>query len=173
MKRWLLFVCLVSAVCLALPSVAGATKSANPTLILEPDCYTDPDYGQVYGVSISGTGFPPNTTVSFAATSGRLHDMLGNSGSNANTDEFGNFGWGGVGLFEPLGFTTGVAYDDQNHDNTLEPGELIYTTTRIDNPCGPPTLTSSQQCKDDGYTKLAFKTQGECVAYVERGPGPG
>jgi hypothetical protein len=32
--------------------------------------------------------------------------------------------------------------------------------------------TSKEQCKNGGYTAFAFKNQGQCVAFVERGPKP-
>jgi hypothetical protein len=32
--------------------------------------------------------------------------------------------------------------------------------------------TSKAECKDGGYTSFGFKNQGQCVAFVERGPKP-
>jgi hypothetical protein len=37
----------------------------------------------------------------------------------------------------------------------------------------PAFPTSKEQCKNDGWRDFAqFKNQGQCVAFVERGPGP-
>lgn len=36
----------------------------------------------------------------------------------------------------------------------------------------PPLPTSKEQCKNRGYTSFSFKNQGECVAFVQRGPKP-
>lgn len=38
MKHWLLVVCLAAAVCLGLPSIAGAS-AVEPTIVLEENCY--------------------------------------------------------------------------------------------------------------------------------------
>jgi hypothetical protein len=39
----------------------------------------------------------------------------------------------------------------------------------IDTPALP---TSKGQCRDGGWQQFGFKNQGECIAFVERGPGP-
>jgi hypothetical protein len=36
----------------------------------------------------------------------------------------------------------------------------------------PPFPTTKDQCKNGGYSSFGFKNQGECVAFVERGPKP-
>jgi hypothetical protein len=33
-----------------------------------------------------------------------------------------------------------------------------------------PAPTNKSECKDGGYERFGFKNQGECVAFVERGP---
>jgi hypothetical protein len=35
-----------------------------------------------------------------------------------------------------------------------------------------PAPTSKEQCKKGGWTEFGFKNQGQCVAFVERGPKP-
>ena len=32
--------------------------------------------------------------------------------------------------------------------------------------------THKAQCENGGYTQLGFKNQGQCVAFVQRGPKP-
>ncbi len=34
----------------------------------------------------------------------------------------------------------------------------------------PPLPTTKEQCMNGGYKAFGFKNQGECVAFVERGP---
>jgi hypothetical protein len=36
-----------------------------------------------------------------------------------------------------------------------------------------PLPTSKEQCRHGGYTRRRFRNQGQCVAFVERGPEPG
>jgi hypothetical protein len=36
----------------------------------------------------------------------------------------------------------------------------------------PPLPTSKDQCKNGGHVSFGFKNQGECVAFVQRGPKP-
>jgi hypothetical protein len=40
--------------------------------------------------------------------------------------------------------------------------------------CDPAQPTSTDQCRDGGWRTLggAFKNQGQCVAFVQRGPQP-
>ena len=35
-----------------------------------------------------------------------------------------------------------------------------------------PLPTSKEQCKQRGYRQFGFKNQGQCVAFVTRGPQP-
>jgi hypothetical protein len=43
-------------------------------------------------------------------------------------------------------------------------------TGDIDIVNAPPLPTSKEQCADDGYVQYGFRNQGECVAFVARGP---
>ena len=36
----------------------------------------------------------------------------------------------------------------------------------------PPSPTSKDQCTNGGYVRYGFKNQGQCVAFVQRGPTP-
>ena len=54
-------------------------------------------------------------------------------------------------------------------------GSLIpLGTLQIGNctPPPPPTPTSKTQCMNGGWQSFAFKNQGECIAFVNRGPKP-
>jgi hypothetical protein len=47
-----------------------------------------------------------------------------------------------------------------------EEGDLVVTDA-------PSLPTSKEQCKNGGYAGFGFRTQGQCVAFVQRGPkGP-
>jgi hypothetical protein len=160
MRRWLFLVCLVSAVCLGPPSVAGA-QTETPTSFLREDC--DPDFfgEQVYFAQFGVTGFPPDTQFT-----GTIIDSLG----------------GQVG---PGTFTT-----DANGDFTARLGFFfagVTWTWIVDSPYLGGTVTKTitvncaptdvEQCKNGGYVGnssfFGFRNQGECVAFVKRGPGPG
>jgi hypothetical protein len=148
---------------LARAQPALATPKPEPTLTLTPVCVADGN--PVFQVWPSGTGWPPNTLVWLKALSGYF--AIPGAILGSYTDASGSFGGFGIGLFGPdWGFTTVEAWVDANNNYEPDPDE-IHAIARIDNPCGPPTLTKKEQCKDSGYITLAFKVQGECVAYVE------
>lgn len=46
----------------------------------------------------------------------------------------------------------------------LAPSEAKARTNEYGSP------TTKQQCKNGGYRAFGFKNQGQCVAFVERGP---
>lgn len=86
------------------------------------------------------------------------------------TDPAGECGFGGFRSYTPLGFQTIEAYlADDNFQ--IPPGEPAAARATIDNPCGPPTRRGP--CKDGGWRSYPdFKGQGQCVAFVNRGPKP-
>lgn len=167
MKRWLLLVCLVSAVSLGLPSVAGA-QTPKPKLILEADCSQFLEGVQVYGVRVGVTGFPPNTD--FTATL---------SFEDINPDGSIGPGGGGVG---PGVFTTdangefitffGTQGVKTVYTLTVESPYVGGTATKTVKVTCEPTPTSVEQCKKGGYRAFNFSNQGRCVAFVQRGAKP-
>jgi hypothetical protein len=52
-------------------------------------------------------------------------------------------------------------------DQVIDTGDIVITDA-------PPLPTSKDQCKNGGWRNFAgaFKNQGQCVAFVERGPKP-
>jgi hypothetical protein len=48
----------------------------------------------------------------------------------------------------------------------VDPGGDITITDALSVP------TSKEQCQNGGYTSFGFKNQGQCVAFVQRGPKP-
>lgn len=150
--------------------LAPAQASAAPSITLEPRCDVV-DGRQVYSVDGHATGFRPGEVVAFTATTGGFAE-LGAGSLYYTVPAEGEFGFGGVGLYTPLGFTTVVAYSDANRNGLLDKGETVYATATIDNPCGPPTRRET--CKNDGWRSYpSFRNQGQCIAFVERGEKPG
>ena len=153
MKR-LLLVGLVSAVCLGLPSVAGA-KTVKPMSVLEEYCVNDQGV-QNYYVRFGVTGFPPDVQVT---------DSLHNSGGlgiafTFTTDENGDF-------IYVVGSLPGDTWT-----STVDSPYLGGTVTKTVTVTCEPKPTSIEQCMNGGYVGFSFKNQGECVAFVQRGPGP-
>jgi hypothetical protein len=48
---------------------------------------------------------------------------------------------------------------------SLDVGDIVVVDAQ-------PLPTSTEQCKNGGYASFNFKNQGECVAFVQRGPNP-
>lgn len=168
MKRWLLAVLLVSAVSLGLPSVSGA-QTPNPKLILEADCSQFLEGVQVYGVRVGVTGFPPNTDfiATFSFEDINPDGSIGPGGASVGpaiytTDANGEF----ITFFGSQGVKTIDTL-------TVESPYLGGTATKTVKVTCEPTPTSVEQCKKGGYLDFNFTNQGQCVAFVQRGPGPG
>jgi hypothetical protein len=56
---------------------------------------------------------------------------------------------------------------------TVESPYLGGTVTKTITVNCEPKPTSVEQCKNGGYLAFNFTNQGECVAFVQRGPGAG
>ena len=54
--------------------------------------------------------------------------------------------------------------------NTASAGSSTGSVTFTVEGCVPTTPTTKEQCKKGGYEEFGFKNQGQCVAFVERGP---
>jgi hypothetical protein len=143
-----------------------ASAATKPTLTLTPVCQDD--FGPVWQIWPSGTGWPANTEVRLKVLTGYATGAI----LGVSTDAAGSFGGFGFGTQGPniWGFVTVQAFVDTNQNAQLDPGE-INTIARIDNPCSAPTLTK-EKCRDGGYSALRFNSQGECVAFVQRGSKP-
>jgi hypothetical protein len=162
MRRLAGILVVTASLILGLPSGAGA-QTQSPTLILEPNCYKDPDGSQVFAVDVGVTGFPPNTQFTGKLEGTYIDPPVNPDGSSStgfaigpvafNTDANGNFG--------PLTFgTVGVA---TIYTATVEysGGTLTKTVTVT---CKP---TSKDQCKHGGWRDYpGFKNQGDCVSFV-------
>jgi hypothetical protein len=51
------------------------------------------------------------------------------------------------------------------HETPVTGGDVVVVDA-------PPVPTAKAQCKHGGYAAFGFKNQGQCVAFVERGPKP-
>jgi hypothetical protein len=51
-------------------------------------------------------------------------------------------------------------------------GPIVLETGEITVHDSSPPPTSKDQCKNDGWATFGFTNQGQCVAYVQRGPKP-
>ena len=54
--------------------------------------------------------------------------------------------------------------------NTASAGSSTGSVTFTVEGCVPTTPTTKEQCKKGGYEEFGFKNQGQCVAFIERGP---
>jgi hypothetical protein len=98
------------------------------------------------------------------------------------TSEFGNFsgtvltivpGLGiGVTGSPGIGRTTFEVFEDPNGNGLIDPGERLLEAINEPDPCAPPAPRSNEQCKNGGWAQFGFKNQGQCVAFVQRGPKP-
>ncbi len=89
------------------------------------------------------------------------------------------------GLFNPQPFplsvprfTIGVSFPPGIGATTFnlygDPAKPPLETLRQPDPCAPALPTSKDQCKSGGWRAFGgmFKNQGQCVAFVQRGPRP-
>jgi hypothetical protein len=53
---------------------------------------------------------------------------------------------------------------------TAVPGQVLTGDIVVVD--APPFPTSQEQCKNSGWAQFGFKNQGQCVAFVQRGPKP-
>jgi hypothetical protein len=168
MKRWLLLVCLVSAVCLGIPSVAGAT-AVGPTSVLEENCYKDAQGVQVYGVRVGVTGFPASAQFTGTLSFEYINPPVNPDGSYSTggsvgpatftTDANGEF----IGFLGTVGVKTIFTW-------TVDSPFLGGTVTKSLTVTCEPKPTTKEQCKNDGWRNFPqFKNQGQCIAVVNHG----
>jgi hypothetical protein len=107
--------------------------------------------GPVTCLSVSGNvALLTTQTSQFGAVAVRITD----NGPSADRVE----ALPGIGCPTPLG-----SYADMSFT-----GDIVV----VDAPPAPPTPTSKEQCKNGGWAQFGFKNQGQCVAFVQRGPQP-
>ena len=140
---------------LAVPAAA----SAAPTITLTPGCQTI-DGSLFYGVGISVTGLPPNAEF---VGSLRFSDGGGAGPATFRADAAGTFTISFIGSAVPETFTVFVTFE----------GVTTSASATVTS-CAPAQPTSTYQCNDGGWRTFgdAFKNQGQCVAFVQRGPKP-
>ena len=153
MKLKLILTTAIVGTALALPSVSSAAPASatQPTLSLQRDCETFPG---INSVNITVAGLPP-----FTEFEGTLVAPGGFTFGPASftTDASGSFGPITVGIQEPGIFEVTVVWSA---------GTLVQSLF-VD--CSTPA--SKEECKNDGWRNFPqFKNQGQCLAFVERGP---
>jgi hypothetical protein len=153
MKRWLRLISLISAVCLGLPAVSAA-QSTSPALILKADCTGT----QVNGVDVGVTGFPSNTPFTGTLTwdTGGIGPIVGGPLTTDSNGDFIIF----FGL--SAGQTVTWTVDSPYLPGGTQSATLVLTCE--------PTPTNIDQCKKGGYLRFNFSNQGQCVAFLQRGP---
>lgn len=95
-------------------------------------------------------GLKPN---SFGFTDFRV-TVVDNGPPNSGLDTYAANGY-----FAPVGCSA----PETAFLGTLTSGDIVVVDS-------PPPPTSKDQCKNGGYRQYGFKNQGQCVAFVERGP---
>jgi len=143
---------------LALPAAA----SAAPTITLPAGCQTI-NGTLFYGIGISITGLPPNAE--FVAS------IRFSGGGGAGP---GTFMANAAGTFSILPFFALVPRPGETFTVFVTFGGVTTSASATVWSCDPAQPTSTDQCRDGGWRTLggAFKNQGQCVAFVQRGPQP-
>jgi hypothetical protein len=132
---------------------AGANAASPPTtdasLTLSKFC---DDYPPFSGVRITLEGIPPNTPYTFTFEFG-----AGSATGQSTTTASGGFV---VSTFSSSG-------NPKTYTLTIEwAGGTLHDSIYVD--CSIPQ--SKEECQEDGWRGFDFKNQGECVAFVARGP---
>lgn len=141
----------------------GQLLTLTENFIITPDkADTDPTFTQVTGTKkfVSGT----------SSGTGTCNEYLSNSTINA-TD---------LSYTAQIQTADGATTNDEGisrlafYDTSgLGVFDESFVSTKVVGPTPPTVPTTKEQCKDAGFedfTSLGFKNQGECVAFVERGP---
>jgi hypothetical protein len=95
-------------------------------------------------------GLQPNT---FGFTDFRV-TVVDNGPANSGLDTYAANGY-----FAPVGCSA----PETSFQGALTSGDIVVVDS-------PPPPTSKDQCKKGGYRQFGFRNQGQCVAFVERGP---
>jgi hypothetical protein len=140
---------------------SGAAKSATstPTVTIEKACGVVPTFPPGTNVArVTLTGFPPFTTVQGTL---QLPGGTGIGPVQVTTDASGSWDqaqFGFIGTPVPGTWTVTIVWS----------GGTLTQSVYVD--CSQPSTNA--ECKDDGWRRFDFKNQGQCVAFVERGPKP-
>jgi hypothetical protein len=81
---------------------------------------------------------------------------------------------GAAQFIHVFGFVTSDTIGPSDCPAVISGGALAVISGRIVITDAPPFPTTKDQCKNDGWRSFAgaFTNQGQCVAFVERGPNP-
>jgi hypothetical protein len=103
------------------PDRTFGTPIGAATLTLTPSCEDAP-----FGIAMTGSGFPPNQPIALIRTGNALSTLA---------DANGDLGRAFFGSLSPFGFVQVFAYEINDDDLTVDPGEDLLAVAEIDNPC--------------------------------------
>jgi hypothetical protein len=110
-----------SGAALCSPDQIFGIPIGSATLTLTPSCEDAP-----FGIAMTGSGFPPNQPIALIRTDNALR-----TAADANGDLDRAF----FGSVSPLGFVQVFAYEINDDDLTVDPGEDLLAVAEIDKPC--------------------------------------
>jgi hypothetical protein len=127
-----------------------------------------------FAIAARVSGLQPNTQYGLRATlsSGGIASTTFLTDSTGSQDNIGE-----VFATEPFEFRV-VIFLDPNANLIQDPGEatVIDREFIVDRPCQdarPKQPVTKDECKNGGWRSFAgFRSQGECVAFVQRQPQP-
>jgi hypothetical protein len=143
----LLALAFVASIALAWPT-AASPQATQPTLTLSKFC---DNYPPLSGVRITLEGIPPNTPYTFTFEFG-----AGSATGQSTTTASGGFVVSTFSSAGPATYTLTIVWA----------GGTVQDSLYVD--CSIPQ--SKEECQNDGWRGFDFKNQGECVAFVARGP---
>lgn len=144
-------------------SSANGDVEGTKQFVPNDDPFQNPATGECsegfFGEANSGRAFVYSPELVYRAT------ITTPDGQTCTQEGFASLSLVAGSSFLPDSFTENFYNDLSNPTPTCEGGE---------EPPPPPDMpTSKEQCKDAGFedfVALGFKNQGQCVAFVERGP---
>jgi len=138
----------VACIALAWPATASSQATDQPTLTLTEEC----DGGDNLRLTLAG--LPPNTPTTLTLQVDDEPFGTGQVVTNANGGYFFV-----VGVGRPATWTVTIEWA----------GGTLQESLHVD--CSPAEPTSKRECKNGGWRSFPqFKNQGQCLAFVQRGP---
>ena len=168
---WLRLAGLVVTTTLLLAVVPAAI--AAPTLTVTSSCHTTPDGRNWVGVTLSGSGFQPNTYV-----------------KNGSFNSLGQFSSGRIvveadGTIPPstpteslapnLPFSVMYIHEEHGPDLEISPGERLLAIILVPKDLcrNAPVVADKSACKDAGRPLYGFTSRRQCARFVRLIPRVG
>ena len=129
-------------------------ESAQPKVVLVPECHGYYPYGFEVGL----TGFPPNqpfdAVLHYSGTDYSYTGFL-------KTDLNGGYALAPFGGDAPLGDVTATV------TTTINGAQQTYSSS-LNDPCDPPLSLTDAMCGDGDFSTYLFATESDCAGYVQR-----